>query len=81
MEEPVHPSQQADRSLVRLPDGMRERVKEIAAENRRSMNSGLVLIIERALPAQRPARKNGSLRLGTDGAIFLLELKESPKCH
>ncbi|MNN32746.1 Arc-like DNA binding domain protein [compost metagenome] len=36
-------SRTADKFVVRLPDGMRERIAEIAAANHRSMNSEVVL--------------------------------------
>lgn len=35
--------------MLRLPDGMRERIKEIAAQNRRSMNSEVVVMLERVV--------------------------------
>lgn len=37
---------------LRLPDGMRERIRERAAENRRSMNAEIVHYLDRALAAQ-----------------------------
>ena len=35
--------------MLRMPEGMRDQIKEQAAENRRSMNAELVLIIEHAI--------------------------------
>jgi hypothetical protein len=32
-----------------MPDALRHRIKELAAENRRSMNSEIVVILERAV--------------------------------
>ncbi|WP_442580748.1 Arc family DNA-binding protein [Mesorhizobium sp. ASY16-5R] len=37
---------------IRLPDGMRERIRQNAAENRRSMNSEIVHYLDFALDAQ-----------------------------
>lgn len=38
-----------DQFMLRLPDGMCERIKEIAAQNRRSMNSEVVVMLERVV--------------------------------
>lgn len=57
----MYPSQQAERFNIRLPAGVRDRLKEVAAENRRSMNSELVVIIEKALFSQSPETQNGSV--------------------
>lgn len=46
----TYPSEQAERFNVRLPDGLRERLRASAAENRRSMNAELVFHLDRALP-------------------------------
>lgn len=40
--DPRYPSQQQDRFIVRLPDGMRERIKAEADKNNRSMNAEIV---------------------------------------
>lgn len=39
----------ASQFVLRMPDGLRDRVKELATQNRRSMNAELVLIVERAV--------------------------------
>jgi hypothetical protein len=44
----MYPSQKAERFQLRMPDGLRHRVKEIAEKNRRSMNAEIILMIERA---------------------------------
>ncbi len=36
----------ADKFVVRLPDGLRDQLKELATKNRRSMNSEIVLALE-----------------------------------
>jgi predicted HicB family RNase H-like nuclease len=41
---------------LRLPDELHEKVKAVAEQNRRSLNSMLIVLIERALDQQdRPA--------------------------
>lgn len=44
--------QAADKFIVRLPDGMRERIREKAAANRRSINAEIVHYLDRALAAE-----------------------------
>lgn len=46
------PSREADKYIVRLPDGMRDRIRERAAANRRSMNAEIVHYLDCALGAQ-----------------------------
>jgi hypothetical protein len=43
--------------IVRLPDGMRDLIKEIAAENRRSMNSEIVLMLESVVGKNNETKK------------------------
>lgn len=43
-----YPSEQADKYLLRLPDGMRERLKAAAQENNRSMNAEIVARLEQS---------------------------------
>ena len=44
--------QTADKYILRLPDGMRERIRQRAEANRRSMNSEIVHYLDRALAAE-----------------------------
>jgi hypothetical protein len=44
-----------NRFIVRMPEGMRDALKRQAAENRRSTNSEIVLILERALRGEQAA--------------------------
>lgn len=39
------PSRSQDQFIVRLPEGMRDRLKELADENRRSMNAEMVMAL------------------------------------
>lgn len=43
------PSRYLDKFMTRLPEGMRARVKELAARNYRSMNSEIIAALERHL--------------------------------
>lgn len=51
-----------DQFMLRLPDGLRARIKEVAEKNRRSMNAEIVLQLERALfdplEMQKPAAQS-----------------------
>ena len=44
--------QLADKYIIRFPQGMRDRIRENAAANRRSMNSEIVHYLDRALAAE-----------------------------
>lgn len=45
-------SRQADQYPLRMPPGMRERIRQSAENNRRSMNSEIVHLVDRALAAE-----------------------------
>jgi hypothetical protein len=40
---------EGEKFALRLPDGLRGRIKEVADQNSRSMNSEIVMILERAI--------------------------------
>jgi plasmid stability protein len=46
-----YPSETADKFVVRLPDGMRERIKDKASRNHRTMNAEILHVLDRALAA------------------------------
>lgn len=48
------PSKQLDQFVVRLPDGMRDRIKAAAAANNRSMNAEIVAVLQEHYPEQPP---------------------------
>ncbi|AZL70071.1 MULTISPECIES: Arc family DNA-binding protein [Pseudomonas] len=58
----------ADKFVVRLPDGMREQVAEVARKNHRSMNSEIIDRLEQSLvnpqfePAQADATNTEELK-------------------
>lgn len=44
------PSQQQDKFVLRMPDGMRDRIKLEAEKNNRSMNAEIIALLEREYP-------------------------------
>lgn len=44
--------QLADKYVLRMPDGMRDKIIELAKANNRSMNAEIVLILQQALDAR-----------------------------
>ncbi|WP_371398835.1 Arc family DNA-binding protein [Marinovum algicola] len=55
------PRQNQDKFILRLPDGMRDQVKQLAASNHRSMNAEILAALEMWL---------GDSRIGMDKAEF-----------
>jgi hypothetical protein len=49
-ERDLYPSEKQDRFIVRLPDGMRDRIKAVAEANNRSMNAEIVATLEEKYP-------------------------------
>lgn len=43
-------NRESDRFMLRLPDGMRDRIKHAAEFNNRSMNAEIVATLEKAFP-------------------------------
>lgn len=46
--------QDQDKFVMRMPDGMRERIKARAAASGRSMNAEILMMIEIAMPRDDP---------------------------
>jgi plasmid stability protein len=46
-----------DQYMLRFPDGMRERLKQIAAENNRSLNAEIIARLETTLAGEQTAAK------------------------
>lgn len=46
-----YPSRELDKIVLRLPDGMKERIRRAADENGRSVNAELVTLLDRTYPA------------------------------
>lgn len=51
MNDSPYPSQHQDKFVLRLPDGMRDRIKLAAEVNNRSMNAEIVATLEEKYPA------------------------------
>lgn len=65
-----YPSETADRFIVRLPEGMRDRIREEAEKSGRSMNAEIVVRLEQSL--------NGAfLNLSTEGFVNLIKRFEA----
>lgn len=45
--------QLADKYVLRMPDGMRDKITELAKANGRSMNAEIVLILQEAIEGRR----------------------------
>lgn len=52
-----YPSDQQDKFMLRLPDGMRDRIKAEADKNGRSMNAEIVALLDRNYPVLPTARE------------------------
>ncbi|WP_226576446.1 Arc family DNA-binding protein [Acuticoccus sediminis] len=54
-DEAKYPSLLAERFQIRLPDGLRDRVKAYAERNDRSMNTEIIRVLEAAFPPEGAA--------------------------
>lgn len=64
MERKPFPSETQERFIIRFPDGMRDRIKEAADANNRSMNAEIV------------ARLESSFMTSPDGALLPSDIPE-----
>lgn len=44
--------QQADKFVIRMPEGMRDRIRKKAEENRRTMNAEILHYIDKAMTSE-----------------------------
>lgn len=65
-------SRNADKFVVRLPPGLRERIKDLAAANHRSMNSETVIGLEKMVDDATHIPNSGPLAQSAD-EIRILE--------
>lgn len=63
-----------DKFMLRMPDGMRDRIKIVAETNNRSMNSEIVATLEEKYPAQ-----NAKFETIPEIAAFLNSLPEDER--
>lgn len=54
-DKPVYPSDVADKVLVRMPDGMRDRLKALGKANNRTLNAEIVARLEASMSQQPQA--------------------------
>lgn len=65
-DEQAYPSQTADRYIVRFPEGMRDRLKDAAAANNRSMNAEIVARLQESFEAPAPVTVASRVVVETD---------------
>lgn len=70
LKQAIYSSRTADKFVVRLPDGMRERIAEVARTHHRSMNSEIIARLERTLVGEVEADKGK----GSDKPVVSVEL-------
>ena len=63
MKQAIYSSRTADKFVVRLPDGMRERISDVARNHHRSMNSEIIARLEQSLLQEGALGDEPSLRL------------------
>lgn len=66
----MYASDEAERFNVRMPQGLRDRLRSSADDNRRSMNAELIFHLDRALPLQvRKAAAGAGSKARTPAAV------------
>ena len=63
MKQAIYSSRTADKFVVRLPDGMRERIADVARNHHRSMNSEIIARLEQSLIQEDSLGDEPNLRL------------------
>ena len=63
MKQAIYSSRTADKFVVRLPDGMRERIADVARNHHRSMNSEIIARLEQSLIQEGSLGDELNLRL------------------
>lgn len=72
--DPRYPSQQQDRFIVRLPDGMRDQIKAAAENNGRSMNAE---IVSRLVAYEHFVKKTSLLELKLKRTLLARKMLET----
>ena len=78
MKQAVYSSRTADKFVVRLPDGMRERIAEVARNHHRSMNSEIIARLEQSLLQEGALDDDSAMRL--DSPELSLHERELLQC-
>ncbi|WP_137885314.1 Arc family DNA-binding protein [Pseudomonas sp. 2FE] len=63
MKQAIYSSRTADKFVVRLPDGMRERIADVARNHHRSMNSEIIARLEQSMLQEGALDDDLSMRL------------------
>ncbi|WP_447592818.1 Arc family DNA-binding protein [Aquipseudomonas campi] len=63
MKQAIYSSRTADKFVVRLPDGMRERIADVARNHHRSMNSEIIARLEQSMLQEGVLGDDEGLRL------------------
>lgn len=71
MSESPYPSDKQDKFMLRLPDGMRDRIKAAAEANNRSMNAEIVATLEDKYP--EPVDREAIMKVMRQMLDWLLE--------
>ena len=74
MKQAIYSSRTADKFVVRLPDGMRERIADVARNHHRSMNSEIIARLEQSLIQE--ASLGDELKLRLDSPELSLHERE-----
>lgn len=72
MARPVYPSDSADKTLVRFPDGMRDLLREEAKKNNRSLNAEIIARLD-----EYPQLKRGIDALSHENAELKIHLQHA----
>ncbi|MDQ7984381.1 Arc family DNA-binding protein [Pseudomonas sp. G34] len=75
MKQAIYSSRTADKFVVRLPDGMRERIADVARQHHRSMNSEIIARLEQSM-LQEGALDDDELGVRLDSPELSLHERE-----
>ena len=78
MKQAIYSSRTADKFVVRLPDGMRDRIAEVARLHHRSMNSEIIARLEQSM--QQEASLADDLAQRLDSPELTLSERELLQC-
>lgn len=73
MAKQMFPSDQQAKFVLRLPGGMRDRIKDVAEKNGRSMNAEIIATLEKEYPA--PAQ-SAQARLASAVRIYIEQARQ-----
>ena len=75
LKQAIYSSRTADKFVVRLPDGMRERINEVAKLHHRSMNSEIISRLERTLLEEVGAAPENTLASQAQDLVRALDIQ------